>query len=69
MGLSETLHHEFAMMAPQVKVSVLCPGWVRTNIADSVRNRPAHLQPDEPVEAGAALLSWLLDHADSWLAE
>ena len=40
VALSETLHHEMAMMAPQVKVSVLCPGWVRTRIADSARNRP-----------------------------
>ena len=46
VALSETLHHELAMMAPQVKVSVLCPGWVNTNIADSSRNRPAHLQGD-----------------------
>ena len=29
VALSETLHHELAMTAPQVKVSVLCPGWVR----------------------------------------
>ena len=29
VALSETLHHEMAMMAPQVKVSVLCPGWVQ----------------------------------------
>jgi NAD(P)-dependent dehydrogenase (short-subunit alcohol dehydrogenase family) len=40
VALSETLHHEMAMMAPQVKVSVLCPGWVRTRIAESGRNRP-----------------------------
>jgi NAD(P)-dependent dehydrogenase (short-subunit alcohol dehydrogenase family) len=41
VALSETLHHEMALTAPQVKVSVLCPGWVRTRIADSARNRPA----------------------------
>jgi NAD(P)-dependent dehydrogenase (short-subunit alcohol dehydrogenase family) len=40
VALSETLYHEMAMTAPQVKVSVLCPGWVRTRIADSARNRP-----------------------------
>jgi NAD(P)-dependent dehydrogenase (short-subunit alcohol dehydrogenase family) len=44
VALSETLHHELAMAAPHVKVSVLCPGWVNTNIADSDRNRPPHLQ-------------------------
>jgi NAD(P)-dependent dehydrogenase (short-subunit alcohol dehydrogenase family) len=40
VAISETLYHEMAMMAPHVKVSVLCPGWVRTRIADSARNRP-----------------------------
>ncbi len=54
VAISETLHHELAMTAPHVKVSVLCPGWVNTNIADSARNRPAHLQTDEVSEAGAA---------------
>jgi NAD(P)-dependent dehydrogenase (short-subunit alcohol dehydrogenase family) len=44
VALSETLHHELAMAAPHVNVSVLCPGWVKTNIADSIRNRPDHLQ-------------------------
>jgi len=57
VALSETLHHEMAMMAPHVKVSVLCPGWVRTRIADSGRNRP-----DGSVEdaAGVSVLSDLL---------
>jgi NAD(P)-dependent dehydrogenase (short-subunit alcohol dehydrogenase family) len=40
VALSETLYHEMALTAPQVKVSVLCPGWVRTRIADAARNRP-----------------------------
>lgn len=44
VGVSETLYHELAMAAPHVKVSVLCPGWVNTKIAESGRNRPARLQ-------------------------
>jgi NAD(P)-dependent dehydrogenase (short-subunit alcohol dehydrogenase family) len=40
VAISESLHHELALAAPGVKVSVLCPGWVRTRIADSDRNRP-----------------------------
>ena len=59
VALSETLHHELAMMAPHVKASVLCPGWVNTNIADSSRNRPAHLQGDaleDGIGDGAELL-------------
>ena len=43
VALSETLHHELALMAPHVKVSVLCPAWVNTRIGDSERNRPASL--------------------------
>jgi NAD(P)-dependent dehydrogenase (short-subunit alcohol dehydrogenase family) len=54
VAISETLFHELGMAAPHVKVSVLCPGWVNTNIADSTRNRPAHLQTDESPETGAA---------------
>jgi NAD(P)-dependent dehydrogenase (short-subunit alcohol dehydrogenase family) len=61
VAISETLHHELAMSAPQVKVSVLCPGWVNTNIAESARNRPEHLQeaaaPD--TEAAAMLRGFL----------
>ena len=53
VAISETLHHELAMNAPGVHVSVLCPGWVKTNIADSTRNRPAHLQTDNAVDSAA----------------
>lgn len=38
VGLSECLFHE--TRGTNVGVSVLCPGWVDTNIADSGRNRP-----------------------------
>jgi NAD(P)-dependent dehydrogenase (short-subunit alcohol dehydrogenase family) len=56
VAISETLHHELAMSAPQVKVSVLCPGWVNTKIADSARNRPGHLQEGAAPDADAAAL-------------
>jgi len=66
VGLSETLHHELAMMAPHVKVSVLCPGWVNTKIADSGRNRPVHLQSDESVDgAGSEMLRQFLEQGMS----
>lgn len=52
VAISECAYHELAMQGSQVGISVLCPAWVRTNIADSERNRPAHLQVeragDEP---------------------
>jgi len=40
VALSETLHHELAMEGSEIKVSVLCPGWVNTKIADADRNHP-----------------------------
>jgi NAD(P)-dependent dehydrogenase (short-subunit alcohol dehydrogenase family) len=51
--LSETLHHELAERGGNVKVSVLCPGLVRTRIVDCGRNRPERLPgaPMGPVEA------------------
>jgi len=48
--LSETLHHELALSGAKVKVSVLCPGWVNTQLMDSERNRPAGLLNDEAQE-------------------
>jgi NAD(P)-dependent dehydrogenase (short-subunit alcohol dehydrogenase family) len=42
--ISETLFGELQLMTGgAVGVSVLCPGWVKTNIASSERNRPADL--------------------------
>jgi short-subunit dehydrogenase len=58
VALSESLHFDLQMTGAPVGVSVLCPEWVRTNIADSERNRPPEvaevvLPPDAPVEARA----------------
>ena len=44
---SETLYRELAATGAAVKVSVLCPAWVRTRLADADRNRPAELQNPE----------------------
>ncbi len=47
--ISETLQRELALNASTVRVSVLCPGFVQTRIAESDRNRPDHLRnPVEP---------------------
>ncbi len=43
VGLSESLFHELAGRASGVHVSVICPGFVQTRIADSHRNAPAVL--------------------------
>ena len=42
--LSETLADELAQKGANIQVHVLCPGWVRTGILDSDRNRPDALQ-------------------------
>jgi len=42
VAISECLHHDLTLAAGgRVKVSVVCPAWVKTNIADSERNRPS----------------------------
>jgi NAD(P)-dependent dehydrogenase (short-subunit alcohol dehydrogenase family) len=48
--LSETLHHELTLSGAKVRVSVLCPGWVNTQLMDSERNRPAELLNDPAQE-------------------
>ena len=40
VALSESLFGELALADPKVGISVLCPGWVRTRIFESERNRP-----------------------------
>ena len=49
VALSENLSVALAQRGALVKVSVFCPGFVRTRIFDSERNRPTAMQ-DEPVE-------------------
>jgi NAD(P)-dependent dehydrogenase (short-subunit alcohol dehydrogenase family) len=70
VALSESLHFDLQLTGAPVGVSVLCPGWVRTRIADSERNRPGDVaeaaEPAEPVdgvdaEAIRALMEGLVD--------
>ncbi len=49
VALSENLHFSLAARNARINVSVLCPGWVKTRIMDSERNRPRNLQ-NESVE-------------------
>ncbi len=49
VAISEKLYYDLAFRGSQIGVSVLCPGWVRTNIMDSWRNRPPALA-DAPQE-------------------
>ena len=43
VAISESLYHEMNLAGGAVGVSVLCPGWVNTNIHSSERNRPQAL--------------------------
>jgi NAD(P)-dependent dehydrogenase (short-subunit alcohol dehydrogenase family) len=47
IALSETLHHDLKNAGSAVRVSVLCPAYVPTGIADSERSRPPGFQPAE----------------------
>lgn len=49
VALSETLYNELAIAQSAVGVSVLCPSWVKTRIAESARNRPGG--PGDPEQA------------------
>ncbi len=52
VGLSETLRLELGLVAPDVGVTVLCPGPVPSRIHDAARNRPADLATrSEPAKA------------------
>ncbi len=49
--LSESMSVELSMAHPEVGISVLCPGWVRTRIHEADRNRPsdpAAVEDDHP---------------------
>ena len=47
LSLTETLYHELRMQQSPVGCSALCPELIRTGIANSNRNRPAHLKRPE----------------------
>lgn len=43
VALSESLYYSLAERESKLKASVLCPGWVKTSILKSTRNRPPEL--------------------------
>ncbi len=60
VALSEDLFQNLRTSGMPVGVSVLCPGWVRTNIVDADRNWPSDLGPvPEPRPGGEVVLTHL----------
>jgi NAD(P)-dependent dehydrogenase (short-subunit alcohol dehydrogenase family) len=54
VALSEGLHFQLAQRGAAVGVSVLCPGWVRTRIGESDRNRPPDIEPSPALDPNVA---------------
>ena len=44
VGLTEALHLQLMQTNAKIRVSILCPGLIKTRIFESARNRPAELQ-------------------------
>ncbi|MBK9612727.1 SDR family NAD(P)-dependent oxidoreductase [Candidatus Amarobacter glycogenicus] len=58
--LTEGLYKNFKTLNLKLSASVLCPGWVNTNIADAGRNRPAELgEVTDPASLPAAVQAGL----------
>jgi NAD(P)-dependent dehydrogenase (short-subunit alcohol dehydrogenase family) len=53
VAISESLYRSMRLAGLPVGVSVLCPGWVNTNIMDAARNWPADLGEQPPQAFGS----------------
>jgi NAD(P)-dependent dehydrogenase (short-subunit alcohol dehydrogenase family) len=53
VAISEGLYSSMKLAGLPIGVSVLCPGWVNTNIMDAARNWPAALGEQPPQAFGA----------------
>jgi NAD(P)-dependent dehydrogenase (short-subunit alcohol dehydrogenase family) len=51
VALSETLQHELDLAGAPIRVSVVCPGFVRTRMVEAARNRPAGLRNESWVDS------------------
>jgi NAD(P)-dependent dehydrogenase (short-subunit alcohol dehydrogenase family) len=62
--VSEGLHHDLQLRGARIGVSVLCPGWVKTRIALSERNRTSgELTRVEALDPVAAKIGAAVQHA------
>lgn len=56
----ECLYKEFLATGSALRASVVCPGLIKTNLMEAVRNRPADLRDAAPASAGAMAMEGLL---------
>jgi len=56
VALTEDLYTGMQQAGFPIGVSVLCPGWVRTNLLDAERNWPSHLGEEPPAALGADIV-------------
>ncbi|MFZ4518183.1 MAG: SDR family NAD(P)-dependent oxidoreductase [Microthrixaceae bacterium] len=59
--MSESMYLELEMTHPEVGISVLCPGWVRTRINESERNRPGWTPPEADEESALDAMRQMVD--------
>ncbi|HTU37446.1 MAG TPA: SDR family NAD(P)-dependent oxidoreductase [Acidimicrobiales bacterium] len=64
VAISETLFKDLQAIGAPIGVSVLCPGFVQTRIAESDRNRPVWA-PDREVAGAAQLRTAVQDMVDA----
>jgi NAD(P)-dependent dehydrogenase (short-subunit alcohol dehydrogenase family) len=55
VAISEGLYRSMKLAGMPIGVSVLCPGWVNTNIMDAARNWPAALGEQPPQALGSEI--------------
>jgi NAD(P)-dependent dehydrogenase (short-subunit alcohol dehydrogenase family) len=55
LSLTETLYNDLKLRNANIGASVLCPGFVNTNIFDAERNRPAELETGRPAPSSEML--------------
>ena len=65
VAITEDLFHAMRDAGLPIGVSVLCPGWIRTQIADAERNWPAHRGEQPPPGPTTAVVKPHLDRAIS----
>jgi NAD(P)-dependent dehydrogenase (short-subunit alcohol dehydrogenase family) len=56
VALTEGLHDAMTTAGLPVGVSCLCPGWIRTKIAESTRNWPSEKAPLPPLDAASQVV-------------